>query len=142
MMALTPEEMAEVEAQLKTRMGVKPPAADAEMVPGAKPAIDPTPTLREGELGAMEGGGGMGFGGINAAKQQAPQETPFDPNAGFKFDPAAGTEGGGAMGGLAKGLMGSLSMAKALRGKGKEPFGGIKDLFSTEQQPETTPLAD
>ena len=141
-MALTPEEMEEVKLQLAQRMDPNSAVRRGEMVPGAKPTIDPTSTLREGELGAMEGGGGMGFGGINAAKQQAPQETPFDPNAGFKFDPAAGTEGGGAMGGLAKGLMGSLSMAKALRGKGKEPFGGIKDLFSTEREPEITPLAD
>lgn len=141
-MALTPEEMEEVKLQLAKRMDPNSALRAGEMAPGAAPALDPTSTLREGELGAMEGGGGMGFGGVNAAKQQAPQEMPFDPNAGFKFDPAAGTEGGGAMGGLAKGLMGSLSMAKALRGKGKEPFGGFKDLFSSEQQPETNPLAD
>lgn len=136
-MALTPEEMAEVEAQLKTRMGVKPPAAGAEMVPGAKPAMVDTPAL-----GAAPEGG-MGFGGINAAKPQESKETPFDPNAGFNFNPSAGTEGGGAMGGLAKGLMGSLSMASALRKSGKEPFGGIKGLFADKPEvPQTTPLSD
>lgn len=140
-MALTPEEMEEVKLQLAKRMDPNAAVRPGEMMPGAKPAIDPASTLREGELGAMEGGGGMGFGGINAAKE-APKEPAYNPNEGFNFNPKAGTEDGGAMGGLAKGLMGSLSMAKALRGKGKEPFGGIKDLFSTEQQPETTPLAD
>ena len=136
-MALTPEEMAEVEAQLKARMGVKPPASGAEMVPGAKPEMVDTPAL-----GAAPEGG-MGFGGVNAAKPLETKETPFNPNEGFNFDPKAGTEGGGALGGLASGLMGSMSMAKALRGKGKEPFGGIKDLFADKPPvPETTPLAD
>lgn len=122
-MALTPEEMAEIEAQLKTRMGVKPPAVGAEMAPGAKPEMVETPTI-----GAAPEGG-MGFGGVNAAKPQEAKETPFDPNAGFNFNPSAGTEDGGAMGGLAKGLTSSLSMANALRKSGKEPFGGIKSFF-------------
>ena len=137
-MALTPDEMEEVKSQLALRMGPNT-AKNKEMVPGAAPALLDTGLE---SLGQMEGGGGMGFGGINAAKQQADQLPAYNPNEGFNFDPKAGTEGGGALGGLASGLMGSMSIAKALRGKGKEPFGGLKDLISSEQVPETTPLPD
>ena len=136
-MAITPEELEQVKLELQQRMGASP-ALGKEMAPGAKPAnIDAAPGI-----GEMEGGG-MGFGGVNAAKQQGSQLPEYNPNEGFNFNPAAGTEGGGAMGGLASGLSGSMSIAKALRGKGKEPFGGIKGMFADKpQMPETTPLPD
>ena len=135
-MAITPEELEQVKLELQQRMGSNP-AAGSEMVPGAKPAtIEATPGI-----GSTEGG--MGFGGVNAAKHQGSQLPEYNPNEGFNFNPAAGTEGGGAMGGLASGLSGAMGIAKALRGKGKEPFGGIKGMFADKpQMPETTPLPD
>lgn len=131
-MALTPEEMQEVEAEMKARMG------------GAKPM-----PKAPGIGGDAEGG--MGFGKIAPPGTPAPDAaTPFNPMDTTIGGAAGGNIGGdstgSAMSGLASGLTGSLGLAKALRGKGGAGgglFGKIKGLMGSDAQvPETTPLPE
>lgn len=131
-MALTPEEMQEVEAEMSARMG------------GAKP-LPKAPGIGGND-------GGMGFGKIAAPGSPAPDAAmPFNPMDTTTGGAAGGNIGGdstgSAMSGLASGLTGSLGLAKALRGKGGDIggglFGKIKGLMgSDEQVPETTPLPE
>lgn len=126
-MALTPEQMQEIQAALAARMGGQAP----------NPTAPQLENIGEGE-------GGMGFGGITpAAKGPTEAFNPMDTNIGGAAGGVPTGGGESALGGLASGLSGAMSMAKALRSKGKEPFAGIKDLFKGgEQIPETTPLPD
>lgn len=123
-MALTPEEMEEIKAELAGRMG-----GQQDLIPGAKPKLmdvnstvregengfekDPFSAVREGELGKMSSGG-MGFGGINQVAQ-APQMDEFNPaSEKLLVDPAGMDAGAAARGGFSS----SMSLANALRKKG------------------------